>query len=189
MFTAKLTDTMFSPKPLATIGDEKDEITYTAIGRALSRWESAEIRVASLFALLIAMPTPLPAIRAYGSVATFQVRKQMVLGAADSFFNTHPNDELHKKIKDLFSKYFDKAGSRRTEIAHGIVISKNPTKRKRQFFLAPAYYSSKNYDHKFNPAYLYSSKEIGEYREAFEQLTIYTHNWRQSLLKKAARPH
>jgi hypothetical protein len=172
----------FKPKPLATIGDPKDEITYAAVGKALSRWEAAEIRVARLFGVLIGVPTSVPALRAYGAVATFQVRKQMVIAAADSLFKTKPNPTLHKKITDIFHRYLDHAAARRTEIAHGIVITTNPTRRRINHFLAPPYYSSKKRDDAAKPTYLYSSQEIVAYTRGFEELTIHIHNIVDELL-------
>jgi hypothetical protein len=163
----------FKSKPLATIGDESAEVTYAAVGKALSRWESADFRMAGLFSVLIGIPSPVPAIRAYGAVATFQVRQQMVRAAADSFFNNRPNQELRQKVEDIFKRHMNDAAVRRAEIAHGIVINTNPTRRRLHHFLAPPYYATKKRDHKANPSYLYSSVEIAAFTTGFEDLAIH----------------
>jgi len=102
-------------------GDDSAEVTYAAVGRALSSWEYFENEFAKLFSRFLGLlDNNLPAIRAYGSVLTFKGRASMVEAAAEAFYFLKPNPTMHAKIEDIIDRSGQFSG-RRNEIAHGVV--------------------------------------------------------------------
>ena len=107
--------------PYPKYGDGKDEITFVAIGRALTAWENFEIEMSDLFAKFLGVRSdPLPASRAYGSVLTFRGRADMVQAAADAYFFTTPEPTIAAEVSEVL-KQARGFSARRNEIAHGIV--------------------------------------------------------------------
>jgi len=108
------------PSP-PTKGDEKQETTFVAVGRALTAWEEFESAFAHLFSEVIGVSGDnLPAIRAYGAVLTFRGRAEMMEAAAEAYFFEHPQEKLQRDMKNLLTAAKGFA-ARRNEIAHGIV--------------------------------------------------------------------
>jgi hypothetical protein len=75
-----------------------NEELYTAVGEALSGWGYVEDIVADIFAIIVEgaplneyINSMTPAVRAYGSVVSFEARAEMVQAAADAFFHVNPN--------------------------------------------------------------------------------------------------
>jgi hypothetical protein len=156
---------------MPTMGDETPDIIYTAVGAALSRWEAAEMKLASLFSVLLGIHSSTPALRAYGAVTTFQVRQQMVLAAADSFFHDNPDPDLQRRIHDLFKKLMNDASARRNEIAHGIVTNIHTSRKLPNYFLVPPYHSTRKRGHDAEPSYLYTASHISTYAMHFDTLS------------------
>ena len=102
-------------------GDRSDDITFIAIGCAITAWEHFEKSMASLFAKFLGLKgNQLPAKRAYGSILTFRSRSYMVQAAAEASFFTNPEARLQKEVSGLI-KAAREFAPRRNEIAHGIV--------------------------------------------------------------------
>lgn len=114
------------PKPWDQIprppkGDVTADITYTAVGRALSSWEYFESEFSKLFIRFLGLNSDnLPAIRAYGSVLAFQGRMAMVERAAEAFFFAKPSNELKAAVGNIIEQARGYS-ARRNEIAHGVV--------------------------------------------------------------------
>jgi hypothetical protein len=107
--------------PFPDKGDPKPDMTYAAVGRALSQWEKFEGELSELFAVFAGgVPTSLPAVRAYGSIQTFRGRADMIEAAAEGFFVVFPNDDLAGRIGKLLERARNYS-PRRNEIAHGVV--------------------------------------------------------------------
>jgi hypothetical protein len=174
-----------SPPP--TIGDASEDITFAAVGRALTRWEEFEVMFASLFSTLVSTDdNTAAAIRAYGSVITFRGRAEMVRAAAEVHFRLFPNEALWKTFKTFVNQLTGHASPRRNEIAHGVVrpylsiVDGNAT---RTFCLFPPYYAAnKNEIERIEmrdggiqltwhtAKYVYSSVEINNFAKSFKAL-------------------
>jgi hypothetical protein len=171
--------------PFPEKGAETEDITFTAVGRALSGWETFEEALAALFAIFVGARS-YAGIRAYGSVLTFRGRSDMIKAAAQTYFLEKPNPPLQAKLRSL-QNLADKYSPRRNEIAHGIV---------RQYFMVTAEHRGTGYvlcpsDYSTNktaltfltagmpvgqpirfiaPGYAYSSAEIDAFGQRFREL-------------------
>jgi hypothetical protein len=174
--------------PPPQIGDASEDITFTSVGRALTRWEEFEVVFASLFSALVATKdNNAAAIRAYGSVITFRGRAEMVRAAAEVHFSLfrNCNSALEKGFRAFVNELTNHASARRNEIAHGVVrvtpIIKHYTVVP-QYFLYPPYYASNKLQlnridssdgrqmARYEPKYIYSSVEINQFARAFSDL-------------------
>lgn len=176
---------------------------------ALTSWEYIELALADMFTLFIGAPEVSPprdpAVRAYGSVASFNSRADMVDAAGEAYL--HPprqpsdpklekfKDELRTNLRSLF-KQVRGFGDRRNDIAHGIVSSNQLGS-----FLYPPLYNAKKYPmgggltvHE-RAKFCYSAVEIHYYRQHFEDLydrlqsfcTSLREIWAHERLKAARR--
>jgi hypothetical protein len=154
--------------PVRDKGDDKDDTTYTAVGRALTRWEWVEEACGRLFAILVGAPPAdlemAPAVRAYGAIVSFNARSEMLRAAAVVYFLEHPNANLEKRFEDLMSECTGFA-TRRNEIAHGKVLQvmqeviDGPDKPAGHY-LIPNYYNPRKFPVRRKPTYQYTSREI-----------------------------
>jgi hypothetical protein len=172
--------------PPPQIGEASEDITFTSVGRALTRWEEFEVVFASLFSALVATEdSNAAAIRAYGSVITFRGRAEMVRAAAEVQFSLFRNSALEKGFRAFVNELTNHASARRNEIAHGVVrvtpIIKDYTVVP-QYFLYPPYYASNKLQLNridssdgrqmawYEPKYIYSSVEINQFARSFSDL-------------------
>ena len=173
-------------------GDDKEETTYAAVGRALTNWELFENQMSHLFSVLCGNVGPATAAaRAYGAIQTFRGHKEMIEAAAEYYFLKHDGHEaLQKRLKDLLESA-NGFSARRNEIAHGYVgayRSKAPHEltwvlrsgphntNKRRIDVSPRlkFFSS-------HSKYAYSSTEIDYYSEYFTDLEVMAGRVRQEL--------
>lgn len=158
-------------------GDEADSLTYEAVGRALSAWESFELELSRIFGALIgAHEGLLAAMRAYGSVVAFRGRAEMVAAASEVFFLVHANEKLEGDLASLM-KLAKNYSARRNEIAHGIVLEFAQFAAEREGFCLgpPAYATNKQELTSLadgliirNAArYCYTSRELNNFRDRF----------------------
>lgn len=178
--------------PPPTHGDPVDDLTFAAVGRALSHWERFERVLSILFAEFVGdQDDDLPAVRAYGAVATFRGRVEMIRAAAEAYFAAYPNPGGEKLLDDLLDEASN-FSARRNEIAHGFVNGWRPedspdtpkgfvlmpfnyTPRKSKFD-ATATMQTRPPRPKLRPSYLYSAKEIDTFRSHFERLSTHAMN-------------
>ncbi len=172
--------------PQPKIGDSDREITYAAVGRALSQWELFESNLLQLFVVFVGSgPTALlTAARAYGTIQTFRGRADMIEGAAEVFFLIYKNSDLEKRISD-FMDIARNYAARRNEIAHGIVWTTHwaGTQKQGSALFPARYASNKNKIGSFPlgetgaqvPTHVYSSAEIGMFTSRFLELTSQAH--------------
>lgn len=107
--------------PLPKSGDTEEQITFAAVGVALSRWEYLEGQLGLLYACLVdAQYASAPALRAYGVIGSFSTRIDMLREATSAFFFGSKHDDLRVEILDRI-EIARKFSTRRNEIAHGIV--------------------------------------------------------------------
>ena len=113
--------TFWDRPPPREIGEPSADPIYLAVGRALSYWERAEQGFATLFQTLIESQSA-AAARAYGSITNSAGRRQALRSAAEVTFAEKDITHLDREeFKDLMT-HFEKASSRRDDIAHGIVM-------------------------------------------------------------------
>lgn len=159
----------FGRPPLAPKGDDKADTLFLAVGQTLTSWESTEYAFARLFGVLISPTTrSYSARRAYGSLQSARGRKDLLENAAENFFRHFPDAETEAEIDMVLKLYID-AGSRRNEIAHGMVMG-GPSGDRTGYFLAPSVWTSTKRQIDLVPDYLYSSIEIYNFRHHFQEL-------------------
>ena len=109
------------PDPPAA-GDPDSDITFCAVGKALSQWEWFEGNLSLAFSYLIGSGYGnLAAQRAYGSVLGFYGRAGMIERAAEVYFKYNRNSDLEFALDLLLISSRDRLSGRRNDIAHGIV--------------------------------------------------------------------
>lgn len=159
--------------PRPAVGDADIDTTYRAVGHALSEWERFEAHLAILFATILGLERESnTARRAYGSVVAFAGRAEMLKGAADIYFQEHPEPHFEAQFSSIY-KTARRAGARRNDIAHGIVQPFNRITKPRKgwdYGLYPSYYTSKGRDLSFKPEYVYTSAEIERFARQFGEL-------------------
>ena len=112
----------WDPRPWPESGDDNEDVTFAAVGRALTEWARFETALSRLFAGFIAIDRDSKAARrAFGAVRTFEGRMDMIRAAAISYFSHFPDEPLKATWDDL-AKRAKLFGERRNEIAHGAVI-------------------------------------------------------------------
>jgi hypothetical protein len=175
--------------PAPAVGDASEDITFAAVGRALTRWEEFEVLFASLFSTLVGKDdNTAAAIRAYGSVITFRGRADLIRAAAEVHFRLFPNDALAKTFNTFVNQLTNNASPRRNEIAHGIVrpyVSVVDGKTTRTFCLFPPYYAANKNELEriemrdggiqitwHTAKYVYSSVEINNFAKSFKELVL-----------------
>ena len=88
-------------RPVASTGDWDPNHLFTAVGRALTEWAQLENAWSEVFAIIIFAPVrkkfQAPAIRAYGSVNTFNGRCAMLSAAGEAFFHKRHRKRQHVK--------------------------------------------------------------------------------------------
>jgi hypothetical protein len=164
-------------------GDATHDVTFAAVGEALSKWEWFEGNLSLVFSCLLGTGYGnMAALRAYGSVESFRGRATLIEHAAEVHFKYKPSDALHGDLKNLLRMALNNFSGRRNEIAHGIVnpyiTIENERAVRKGFVLYPAYYATRKrtlpqigepvMDTKAN--YVYSSVEIKKFAEEFGKL-------------------
>ena len=163
------------------IGDTTNDITFRAVGAALSQWEYFESNLSQVFSFLIGSGYGnVVAIRAYGSVENFRGRATMIERAAEVYFKYTKDEKLQSLIEELLKRANQLSG-RRNEIAHGIVNPYFETENDRSihkgFVLYPAYYATRKRKlpdevplTEVTLTYIYSSAEIANFGRQFDDL-------------------
>lgn len=182
--------------PYAQSGESKPDPIYLAIGYSLSTWEFLEEALASLFAFLVGKGRTYPetsaAMRAYGSIVSFNSRAEMIGAAAKGFFQEHEIKDQEPEFREILKKCNGWA-ARRNDIAHGRVVSLAPSD---EYYLIPALYNSRKHPaDDDSPAFLYSAAQIRQFQQQFDVLhgdlaTFLRHlhdAWRTSLGKPRSR--
>ena len=163
-------------------GDPTNEITFAAVGAALSQWEWFEGNLSLAFSYLLGTGSGnVAAIRVYGSVESFRGRANLIESAAVVYFKKKPNDALYQAIKDLLTLSSSRFSARRNEIAHGIVNPyfkiENGEGLHNGYALYPAYYATRKRKlpergplTDTTPTYVYTSAEINHFGSEFGKL-------------------
>jgi hypothetical protein len=103
-------------------GDVDPQITYAAVGEALTAWEGFEESLSAIFTVLDGSPGDLEVYRQYGEDGhRFAVRAELIRKAGDKFFRKNPCQKNEGDLTALLTSAID-AARLRNKIAHGIVI-------------------------------------------------------------------
>jgi hypothetical protein len=170
---------MSNPWDIPAIPDQGDataESIFLTVGRAMTKWEHLESALGQLFAFLVgaqvSYPNNEPAMRAYGSVVSFQGRASMLEEAAAGYFHSCPNTQFEESFRRIVIVECKHFSARRNDIAHGRCQQAWQKDSSLGHFLMPGYHSSKGWRVGVLPApkYIYTSKEIEYFRAQFEHL-------------------
>ncbi len=171
------------PDPPA-IGDATQNITFCAVGAALSNWEWFEGNLSLAFSFLIgAGYGNVAALRAYGAIETFRGRANMIQRAAEVYFKYNADNQTETRLEEIVNLALNHLSGRRNEIAHGIVQPLYATEDFKNihkgFVLYPPFYATRKRklaemppltDMTITPTYIYSSVEINNFGKQFGQL-------------------
>ena len=180
-------------RPQALRGDREPKELFVAVGEALTEWENVESSLAQLFAVFVSARGKStfwkPAVQAYGSIASFKSRCEMVRVAADAFFDTRKSLEVAKpRLKTLMTEAGQYSG-RRNEIAHGKVSelfwnSPGRAAKSGGFYLLPSLFNPRKVKKSTGLSYLYTSTDLTHYRQEFTKLHLRIEGFRRDLLKR-----
>ncbi len=163
----------FAIPPIPPTGDRRKDKIHLAAGRAAHQWEVVEHHLGGIFSILLGTKVPIAALRAYGTVNSFQNRKAMLDAAAAPLFHWRPGSEV-KTHFDRVMRVCQEVSSRRNEIVHGLVIAENRANRD-HFFLVPSFHSARKRGQCSEPKYAYTAKEIEDFRHKFMLLAGEVH--------------
>lgn len=103
------------------VGDIDIEITYAAVGRAISRWEAVEVGFAYLYALFVVGFLDLNKVREFGAENRIFVGRLAALKhASKPYFQMQPN-QMNEGDFDSLCQRAGHLSVIRNNIAHGIV--------------------------------------------------------------------
>jgi hypothetical protein len=167
------------------VGDPSQEVIYTAVGKALTRWEGLVADLTSVFAVLTAADEPWnynPAVRAFGSVQGAAAKSEMVQQGVEALFHNFERQlnvdcaSMRDELKGLLREYCG-WGARRNDIAHGYVTeSRAPDYTNDEqpivstFLLCPSHSASRKWPMDWEPAYKYRAVEIDKLGASFDEL-------------------
>lgn len=159
--------------PLPDTGDPHAHSIFAAVGRAMTQWEHVEAALGDLFAFLVGgyFGITEPAVRAYGSVPSFNARAGMLEEAAAAYFHANPNPEFSERFRQVVTVQCRGFSGRRNDIAHGRVQHAfNSNGVGASNFLMPSLHASKKHGLDQMPKYIYATKEIDYFTGQFSLL-------------------
>ena len=170
------------------VGDKDENVTYAAVGLALTNWGHLEHQLGEIFLALIGGNSrSYEAMMAFGSIMSGRGRSDMIEAAAKVYFatRTQPKDITTKKRLVDLMEAVNKFADRRNEIAHGVVMPAIGDELDDEtddfdisFVLTPSFFTAKKRrvesigkgHFAMPPSYEYSSKEIRTLATRFEAL-------------------
>jgi hypothetical protein len=165
--------------PFPEQGDPSADLTFAAVGRAMTEWEELELYLARLYAKFRGIP-PINAIAIpeYRDAANFHTRAKEIGNAATKYFVSHPNQEREGEFKQVLDDIRQLA-SRRNDIAHGVVKQWWNYKEtfsqavdRDEYMLVPSTYSDKKFGNDREPKYLFRSIEIQQFADQFRRYRL-----------------
>ena len=174
---------------------------YAAVGYALSHWEDIESELSHWYALFIGKMWQHEAYdEYYDKGKTSQRRINTLEVAGEKYFETCPSQSVEAEFGTVV-RATSAFADRRHELAHGIVrpvqwywswvsaTMKPPAGHDYEYCLVPPHYQRSWYDpEKWNPEFVYTSKEVYEIDRAFvDHLHILLH-FRHDHLPKPLAP-
>jgi len=181
--------------PLREAGEPNADPIYLAVGKALSQWERAEEGFAILFQILIETRSE-AATRAYGSITNSAGRRQALRSAAEVTFTEKSIVEADREeFKDLLA-HFERASSRRDDIAHGIVMHESVSGEDGKLvqpagwlLLVPDYNTSRTFAFPqetgdvfwYRGKYRYNGLDVMIFRQKFKLLTEWVFDYNKRI--------
>lgn len=171
-------------------GDDDPQVTFAAVGNALTQWAHYETALSRLFSAFIALDRDTEAgRRAFGAVRTFEGRLDMLRATADIYFATFPDATLQTDWVEA-QKLGKKYGERRNEIAHGAVLpllSEKPTPDGASdgVCLAPAQIDPKKRDVRGVPLFYYNAASLNHYADEFSKLKDEPYRIARTIVERA----
>lgn len=102
-------------------GDEYEQVTFSAVGQALTAWERCEDSLSTLYTILDNTPGELGTLMRYGREGkSLQFRLECVRKKGELFFVKSPNQQQEGELAEII-QIFLKLSPLRHRIAHGIV--------------------------------------------------------------------
>jgi hypothetical protein len=167
----------WDPLPPEPKGDATADAIYFAVGRALNKWEVLGFTIGEIFGALVGAANQSSARVAFGTIASFEMRRQMVEAAAQITLAEHA--QLLTDLKTALSEAGN-LSARRNDIAHGMVTDHSSNEKNLGHYLEPSWANSK----KIGPlvslkkgpkhpspfeqqAYAYTAAQIGGYAHHF----------------------
>ena len=111
--------------PIPKRGDEHEDITYTHVGKIITRWESIEFELSRLYTWLGGSLHDQALMREYGACSIFRERAKTLERKAEAFFANHPNQRREGEFHELLRQAKGYV-NRRSDIAHGILFRIDP---------------------------------------------------------------
>lgn len=101
--------------------DPDFDLTYAAVGRAISAWEGLEVLLSHLYSILIYKPREIKIIIDYGTNGRiFKDRIRLLTTAAETYFVGKPDQEKEAKLDEIIGEAII-LSIQRHQIAHGLV--------------------------------------------------------------------
>ncbi len=159
---------------MPSVGEKTHGDLYRSVGAALSEWEHLEGILSLLFGAFLGLETTsMPAQRAYGSIAAFNGRRDLLIGSASGYFQMHPDAEQEANLKAMLRE-IKLASGRRNEIAHGTVVVfprwAGPDEHI-GYLLTTNFYSTVKNGPNWEPKYAYDCAIIDRFAHQFSVLT------------------
>jgi hypothetical protein len=156
------------------MGDQDDAVLYTALGRAIDRWEHIEYGLALLYSLFVNDPT-FAAMKDYGAGNIFRDRLTGLQKVAAAWFVKTPCQDIEGEFDRLMTAARG-FSDRRNEFAHGIVMDVSgftfwrlqmrlALPDTRRFIVMPAMHIIRKHDETGMPTFGYSSLELSVLQE------------------------
>ena len=178
------------------IGAANQDEIYTAVGRALDRWERTDSSFSTLFSVLVA-PRELLSQEAsyvYSAVRAFEGRLSLVQAAGEAYFIESPELDLKRDFWTVCGRAKRLCGFR-NNIAHGVVDIYRPHRyweigafnyvaevggfdkwaENSTSVWMPSFISDKR-PYQGRPLYCYTPKEIDRFAALFEAMTEQVNN-------------
>ena len=184
------------PESEAEGNDSEHDIIY-ALGDAVQGWSELEDKLAHILYAFAGGarggPGPLAAVRAFGAVEAFYMKRMMLRAAATVFFLTHEDggisDHDGNKLQtwpELFKDYLvrlEKLGTIRNNIVHGQIYS-DVGDGKEHYFLGPPRHDSRwQLDKDPELAFQYSYTDLHRFAAAFRHVPINIRILRDALME------
>ena len=163
--------------PLPPIGDLHEDVTYAAVGYALSQWETAETQLCWLTGAFMGLPRgDWRVVQRYSHHATFQGRANALEAAACAYWPTRCDQALEGRFLALMAEARS-LSERRNEIAHGVVtvLREWQATRSQEWCLVPALYDRRKVEPPHIPTYIYVANDIRVAGHRFLELSNAAH--------------
>lgn len=184
--------------PFPKQGNASQKVLFAAIGRATAAWADVEVTFAHLLSVFLAgNQFDARANRAYGEKETFAHRQALLTAAAEAHWRKRPDQALEGRLKELMILAMN-LSRRRNDIAHGVLRFihwiREPNSRATllsggadlRWCLIPPHFNGKKFTSENRPEYVFTSREINRFAEAFWDLARDSSNLARKVENAAA---